>query len=87
MNPLPKQTLPFYWHLGFLRSPSFNFRGLLVYTKYKALAYANVSFYLSSISLSLPISYEFGVYSYFELSACKPNNISVCFYDLIFDFY
>jgi len=83
----PRQTLLFCWHLGILRSPSLNFHGLVVYTKYRALAYANVSSYLSSIFLSPHSSYEPRVYSYFELSAFEPNNISICFHDLIFDFY
>ena len=75
MSPLPRQTLPFYQHPRFLRSRSFNPRGLLIYTEDLALAYANDSFDSSSIFVSPCRSYDPRVCSYFELSASESDDI------------
>jgi hypothetical protein len=75
MSPSSRQTLPFYRHPGFLRSPSLSPRGLPVYAEDLALAYANASSDSSSNSLSPRRSYDPRVYSYFELSASESEDI------------
>jgi len=75
MSSSPRQTLPFYRHPGFLRSPSLSPHGLPIYAEDIALAYANASSYPSSISLSPHRSYDPKVCSYFELNALESNDI------------
>jgi len=74
MTPLRRQTLPFYEHPRFLRSSSRGPCGLPVYVEDLALAYANVSSYLSLISPSPCTSYDPRVWSNFELRASKSDN-------------
>jgi len=75
MTPSPRQTLPFYRHSGFFRSPSLSPHGLPIYVEDLALAYANASSNSSSISIFPRRSYDPRVYFYFELSASKLDDI------------
>ena len=75
MTPSPRQSLPFYRHRGFLRSPSLSPRGLPIYAEDLALAYANASSDSSSCSLSPHRSFDPRVCSYFELSASESDDI------------
>ncbi len=82
MNPLPRQTLPFYQHPRFFRSPSTSPHGLPVYAKDLALAYANASSNSSSISLSPYRSYDPRVCSYFHI--LNSMNLSQMIFEFVF---